>query len=346
MPPVKSKAPPVVLYHYDASPFADKIRSVLILKRIPHSRVEVSYILPRPELSNLLGITYRRIPVLAIGNDVYCDTSLISVALERHFSATQGSSPSARGSIFPPRNGSSKVAKSDKAFIRAFATYYIEGQLFAPISLHVPYERMPANFLQDRGQMFGAPIDVAALAAKREESKSILASHLALLEEQLADGREWLMDTEGPSVADVSGHFLLAWTLKFRTSRDLLDSSVFPKVASWFARMSAFLDSQKDFSPFEKISADAAAKTIVSAQPEDLSVVGFLETEARRLGVKQGGTVSVIPTDNGRVPTVGKLLALNREEVVIETVGSAGVVRCHFPRLGFSVKARQPPAKL
>lgn len=41
-------------------------------------------ILPRPDLS-LLGITYRRIPLLAIGNDIYCDTYLILRELERRF---------------------------------------------------------------------------------------------------------------------------------------------------------------------------------------------------------------------------------------------------------------------
>jgi hypothetical protein len=38
-------------------------------------------------------------------------------------------------------------------------------------------------------------------------------------------------------------------------------------------------------------------------------------------------------------PTVGKLVAMNCEEFVIETNGSTGsVIRCHFPRLGFSIR--------
>jgi hypothetical protein len=40
-----------------------------------------------------------------------------------------------------------------------------------------------------------------------------------------------------------------------------------------------------------------------------------------------------------RHPTVGKLVALNLEEFVLETKGSTGsVIRCHFPRLGFSIR--------
>ena len=64
--------------------------------------------------------------------------------------------------------------------------------------------------------------------------------------------------------------------------------------------MSAFLESQKDFAPFEKINADTAAKTIVNAQPDNLFVVGFSEQVARRLGVKQGDIVSVTPNDTGQ----------------------------------------------
>ncbi len=41
----------------------------------------------------------------------------------------------------------------------------------------------------------------------------------------------------------------------------------------------------------------------------------------------------------GKVPTIGRLVALNREEVVVETQGSAGRVAVHFPRLNFSVRA-------
>jgi hypothetical protein len=34
-------------------------------------------VLPRPEISGELGINYRRIPILAIGNDVYCDSKSV-----------------------------------------------------------------------------------------------------------------------------------------------------------------------------------------------------------------------------------------------------------------------------
>lgn len=76
--------PPIILYGYAQSPFYQKMLLVLLFKRLPHKLVKVQRMPPRPELS-LLGVSYRRIPVLAIGGDVYCDTALAIIALEERF---------------------------------------------------------------------------------------------------------------------------------------------------------------------------------------------------------------------------------------------------------------------
>ena len=44
---------------------------------MPFERVDEPPALPRKNLEEL-GITYRRIPILAVGKDVYCDSSLIT----------------------------------------------------------------------------------------------------------------------------------------------------------------------------------------------------------------------------------------------------------------------------
>lgn len=45
------------------------------------------------------------------------------------------------------------------------------------------------------------------------------------MEEQLSDGREWLFDTEQPSLADVSVYFPYDW---IKWKKDLFDTSKFP----------------------------------------------------------------------------------------------------------------------
>ncbi|OBZ76617.1 hypothetical protein A0H81_03728 [Grifola frondosa] len=321
---------PVVLYHYDASPFSTKVKNILALKRIAHKRVDVPMTLPRPDLSRL-GVTYRRIPVLAIGNDIYCDSSLIASALERRFPSSKG-----YGTIFPPRKGGA----TDTGLIKAFAMYYADRVLFPLAAQNLPYKKFTPEFVQDRSAWLGTPIDNDKMAARQPEVKSSISSHMGLLEEQLADGREWLMDTELPSLADVSVQFVYAWLQQFRSVKEVFDPAKFPQTIRWISQLSEYLDTPQANAAYEKITGEEAAVLISSSQSEDHCIVGFDDIEAGRLGVELHDYVAVTPTDNGKVPTEGRLVALNREEVVIQTKSLTGkVIHCHFPRLNFSVKA-------
>ena len=100
-------------------------------------------VLPRPELSDLLGVKYRRIPVLAIGNDVYCDTNLIATVLERRFPPSQG-----YRTLFPPRAGG---GRADTGFVKAAAKFWTDAVLFPIISDSLPWSRMDPKLIADRG---------------------------------------------------------------------------------------------------------------------------------------------------------------------------------------------------
>ena len=71
-----------ILHHYPASPFAEKTRLMLGLKRLAWASVTIPMVMPKPDLLALTG-GYRRTPVLQVGADVYCDTALIARVLER-----------------------------------------------------------------------------------------------------------------------------------------------------------------------------------------------------------------------------------------------------------------------
>ena len=59
----------ILLHHYDNSPFSEKIRLALGLKRLAWRSVIQPNMMPKPHLVPLTG-GYRRIPVLQIGADV------------------------------------------------------------------------------------------------------------------------------------------------------------------------------------------------------------------------------------------------------------------------------------
>src|SRR5438270_9716340 len=72
----------IILHHYPLSHFSEKIRRILGYKKILWRSVEQPMMMPKPELTALTG-GYRRLPVLQIGADAYCDTSCIARRLER-----------------------------------------------------------------------------------------------------------------------------------------------------------------------------------------------------------------------------------------------------------------------
>ena len=53
----------LILHHFDASPFAEKIRLVCGLKHLSWYSVEIPMIMPKPKLTALTG-GYRKTPVL------------------------------------------------------------------------------------------------------------------------------------------------------------------------------------------------------------------------------------------------------------------------------------------
>jgi len=74
----------IILHHFDASPFAEKVRVALGIKGLAWHSVEIPMVMPKPDLVALTG-GYRKTPVMQIGADVYCDTARIAVELQRRF---------------------------------------------------------------------------------------------------------------------------------------------------------------------------------------------------------------------------------------------------------------------
>ncbi|KAK6207349.1 hypothetical protein LQW54_007308 [Pestalotiopsis sp. IQ-011] len=83
-------SPPIVLFSYDFSPYGQKVRQALSAAGLPFKQCDQPMMLPRPDLT-ALGIAHRRIPILAIGKDVYCDSAAAVDALEGLSSAMQSS---------------------------------------------------------------------------------------------------------------------------------------------------------------------------------------------------------------------------------------------------------------
>ncbi|KAF5321044.1 hypothetical protein D9619_000279 [Psilocybe cf. subviscida] len=188
----------------------------------------------------------------------------------------------------------------------------------------------------------GAPVNIEAETAAAPLRASVLSSHLTLVEEQLADGREYLFGTTGPSLADSTLQAFFSWARPMRNANDVFNSKHFPLTNKWLDRVTLHIGGLKASQPKpEVLSVAGAAAEILNGPHEPYDIIGFDECEAERLIVKKGNAVKVAPEETGRnQPVVGTLVALNREELVLEVkskLQTNGVARVHFPRLGFSV---------
>src|SRR5262245_34848371 len=167
---------PIILHHFDESPFSEKIRLIFGYKKLAWSSVRISRIMPRPDLMPMTG-GYRRTPTLQIGADVYCDTQIIIRELERRFPTP---------TLFAGGNTGVPYALgmwTDRSFFQSTVNL-----VFGFIG-----DKVPREFIEDREKLRGARFDVAAMTAALPQMHDQFRAHASWIEAQLGDGRSWLL---------------------------------------------------------------------------------------------------------------------------------------------------------
>lgn len=184
----------IILYHYTFSPYARRITWYLALRGIDYAQCLQPPLLPRPDV-NALGINYRRIPLMSIGRDVYCDTRIILEKLEKRF----------------PDGALGAKEPDQKAVEKLLEKWTINGGVFLRASQLIPPE-LPLlkdpKFIKDREELSGRSWDIEGIKKNRPEAIAEFRTFFDFLENGfLADGREWLLKTQKPSLADIEGTF-------------------------------------------------------------------------------------------------------------------------------------------
>src|SRR5262249_50307927 len=162
-------------HHYDTSPFSEKVKKILAHKAVPWRAVEQPTIMPKPQLVPLTG-GYRRIPVLQIGADVYCDSQLIARVLEQlHPEPT----------LYPGGSEGPCHAlslRADRVFFGASV----------PVLFALLGDQVPRAFIEDRSKLMGGRADFSELFKQAPMAREQCRAAAALLSAQLADGRPFL----------------------------------------------------------------------------------------------------------------------------------------------------------
>lgn len=293
-------------------------------------------IIPRPDVSKL-GIKYRRIPLISIGRDVYLDTRLILQKLESYPAST-------------PRLGAAENTEQ-RAIERLLEVLNVDGGVFSWAASLLPRElpiMKDPNFLKDRAGFMNGK---AALGQKsptaRPEALNDLRNVFELLETTLlADGRDWVLKTEGPSLADIEAVWPLHWLngLPGALPSDQISKTQFPKVFAWIERFDKAVNAAgQNLGKVPTVSGDEAAQTIVQSSYFEGSDTEVVQSEplVKALGLKSGDNVVVFPLDTGSShKDLGILLRLDTKEIAFETktdLEGSPAVHVHAPRHGFRI---------
>ncbi|CAF4987576.1 unnamed protein product, partial [Rotaria sp. Silwood1] len=307
---VASMSEELILYHYPQSPFAEKVRMAMGLKKLNWRSVIVDRIPPRPHLQALTG-GYRRIPVLQVGADMYCDTHLILRTLDRlrpHSLA-----------LFSNRITQPLCWWWDKAmFIPLF-------QLRVGLS----GDKLSKEWLEDR-QKFAPQISFKKEDNEKDISLSAqrINAHLVWLINMLGDGREFLLGDSSPSALDITAYYIL-WVINNNMeneTKDLLPRLFQPRLVSWFLRMGAL-----GHGTSKEMTSEEAFDVAKQAEPKHIENKTKPEWHV-------GQRLQVTPDNMGCIPVEGIFVAADDYEIVLRlTDEKAGNINVHFPRAGFDV---------
>ncbi len=302
----------LILHHYPTSPFSEKVRLVLGMKRVAWRSVVVPSIMPKPDVVALTG-GYRRTPFMQIGADIYCDSALMCRVIDRLWPEPP---------LYPAASaGLAEIVAqwADTALFWSAVPYTMQPAGVAHIFATLPPEAVKA-FGADRAAM-----SPSMRRAPTADAGAALVAYLERLDAMLADGRTYLLG-DAASIADFSATQSIWFLRRAPPVATILDAC--PRVVAWHERVAAFGQGTSTRLGSNEAIAVAAAATahaptsIAAGQP-----------------FAAGDLVRVAAADYAHDEIVGAVVGLDGDEVVLErTDARAGTVHVHFPRVGFHIK--------
>ena len=299
-----------ILFHqYDSSPFSEKVRVCLGIKGLDWGAVDEPVIMPKPELVALTG-GYRRIPVMQIGADIYCDSQLIVRELERRWPTP---------TLFP--GGDAGLAHANAIWTDRTVFMAAVAIIFGGLG-----DNVPAAFIEDRKALSGRPFDIPAMRAAVPHMTLQLRAHAALLSEQLSDGRAFLTGAQ-PGLADANAYYNL-WFIRSAYPPAAAIFEDLPHLPDWLERVRAIGHGQR-----AEVTRTEALRIAREAEPA--AIAGQAKPDALI-----GQQVAVGADDYGCDQVRGTLIGASEYQLsVLRSDPDLGQIVVHFPRIGFAITA-------
>ncbi|KXS22479.1 hypothetical protein M427DRAFT_130150 [Gonapodya prolifera JEL478] len=317
-----------ILHGYDGSPYAQKAVLYLQLKGIKWAYHKTSPMMPRPHLTPDLSGGYRRIPILQIGADIYCDSNCIIRELEKRFPT--------------PALGTSGEHEG-----LSYALHLWSDKFFAVVvNLSSRRPGVPDAFYKDREELNGVSMTAEALAANHPRARDQFRAHLNFLETQLAHSKTvWVLGTEKPHLADVQCWTPVRFAAMYGMAADIFNETNYPAIFRWYTQLASLgfpSSSPLQVPPAPLVSGEVAyaAAELASRGGSFAPSLGADLKDAN--GRKVGDAVGVIPDDQavlGRGPVLkGTLDGSSADTISIRWKNPHGIyVVIHFPRSGYYI---------
>lgn len=302
----------LILHQYELSPFSEKIRRILAWKRLPWTAVRAPAVMPKPDLIALTG-GYRKIPVLQVGNHVYCDSARISAVLE-----SRQPSPA----LYPLPLTASLGEWADTALFEATVPMIMRPTRFDDLLRWLTPDEQQ-RMLEDRKAMRK---DALRIGPGPKTLLAYFGVYAQRLDTALA-GRTYLLGDQ-PCIADFSAYHNF-WIIEHVAPERL---APFSNVRAWAARMASAPDPV-----ITPLSSTDALDVARRSDPQWTAAEPFADST----GIALGQRVTLRATDYSRDEVRGELVHSSASELVVRRQDErAGTVYVHFPRLGFEVTAQ------
>ena len=304
--------PELIIHHYPQSPVSEKIRLAMGFKKLAWRSVEQNRFPDRPELFAMTG-GYRRLPVLQIGADFYCDTQRIFRELERR---------APQPTFFP--NGEMGLPFALSRWTDGAMFELAMRVSFAPIA-----DSLPPALVADRARLYLGPAgDFKKEVADLPHILAQLRAQLGWFEERLSSGAQFMFGNQA-GLADLLAWFVV-WFLRGKSPLADKLLAEHPLLGAWEQRIKSIgYGTSTSMTPVEALVVAKMAQTDTreAADPADPQ------------GLKPGIKVAITPlTDSGDRPIEGIVLSVDRDAIALNREDPAcGKVVVHFPRVGYRV---------
>lgn len=297
----------LVFHHYPMSPFSEKIRAMLGYTNIEWLSSNTREVPPRPHLAPLVG-GYRKIPVLQIGSNVFCDTRAISteIAALSH----------------KPELAMENCEQDVQTFVEEVDLHTFFACVLSASSRELRKKTRHSLSLLDTGRLLIDRFHMGRSASinitNPLSAKKIVNTHLTHLEARLQ--HDYLFGSQ-PNIADFSAYHSLWFIRDFAEKKTI---APFPKINAWMDRMKSFGNGAP-----AHISADYALRIANNTEPRPID-------EAYQQHRAIGQLVSIAPADYAQTPTEGTLIGDTPTQWILSRQHErTGTVHVHFPKQGF-----------